>query len=212
MDKLINYLEYINIPTNSLMIMLIALLLILILLVIILIIKSNSKQSENISFIDEVKTSSILDSKLNKDDDIAIKIDLDDTKANKDDKFDISSATKKMKEDIENENIDLTDFEIEQEEKSIISYKELLEKVNKDKENTNVSRVEFKDDNIEELKQTRLSKNTDYKINSEIINIDKKIDEDIKPKKTKAILNIEGNNYSHDEFLKSLKSLKDNLG
>ena len=119
-----------------------------------------------------------------------------------------------MQEDINNENIDLTDFEIEQEEKSIISYKELLEKVNRDKlelnENNKINNFEIKNENIGSNK----IEDNEYTFNTEVIDFDTELEkEKTKDKSEKrTILNIEENNYSHDDFLKNLKTLKDNLG
>lgn len=233
MYKLLNCINILSISTNSLILALIALILILIILVIILIIKSNNNNNkkENYSFLESDKTVTIADieidnndeknDKLNSDklkNELAHKIEMPkETAYKRQEKFDISSTTKKMQEDINNENIDLTDFEIEQEEKSIISYKELLEKVNRDKfnsnENNTLTRTKAVYDDIDENMESN-----EYTFNTEVIDFDAEVENvkiqkqnKIKQEKT-TILNLEENDYSHDDFLKNLKTLKDNLG
>ena len=222
MKNILNYTNILNISTNSLILILIGLILILIILVIVLIIKSNNKKSDT-PFLDFDKMPSITDIDLDnieiksndKNEEIAKKIELPKEEiGSRQDKFDISSTTRRMQEDINNENIDLTDFEIEQEEKSIISYKELLEKVNRDKlelnENNKINNFEIKNENIGSNK----IEDNEYTFNTEVIDFDTELEkEKTKDKSEKiTILNIEENNYSHDDFLKNLKTLKDNLG
>ena len=222
MKNILNYTNILNISTNSLILILIGLILILIILVIVLIIKSNNKKSDT-PFLDFDKMPSITDIDLDnieiksndKNEEIAKKIELPKEEiGSRQDKFDISSTTRRMQEDINNENIDLTDFEIEQEEKSIISYKELLEKVNRDKlelnENNKINNFEIKNENIGSNK----IEDNEYTFNTEVIDFDTELEkEKTKDKSEKRnILNIEENNYSHDDFLKNLKTLKDNLG
>lgn len=208
-----------NISTNSLIFALIALILVLIILILILIIKNSCKKS-SYNFLENDNDKSITtleidnsDNYLDKSENIAKKIE---TTEKTNEKFDISKTAQKMQEDINSDNIDLTDFEIEQEEKSIISYKELLEKVNKDKNSnintTKVNKVEIQNGN--DLHNDDFV-NNEYTFSTEVIDFETELKNEIKKQEQKeknTILNIEENDFSHDEFLKSLKTLKDNLG
>ena len=218
MNKLLNYINVLNISTNSLILILISLVAILIILVITLLLKNNSSKN-TVSFLENDVTTSIKDIEIDNSEmnnlnaEIATKIELPKNETPKSrEKFDISIATKQMEEDINSDNINLTDFEIEQEEKSIISYKELLEKVNKDK--INISSTNSKD-NIKTVEIKNGNENSEYTFNTEVIDFEAEIEKQAQIKKNQektTILNIEENDYSHDDFLNSLKTLKDSLG
>ena len=207
-DIMINYL---NISFNSLVLALIALVFVLILLVVILIIKSNNNNSSNVSFLDDNSDSKSItnidiDEFKSSSSDIAKKIEI--PKEESKPKFNLDEVTKQMQQDINNDNIDLTEFEIEQEEKSIISYKELLSKVNKDKM-------------IMQQKEEKNIADDEYNYATEVLDFDTDLNEELNKQKKieleqekNTILNIDDNSdndTSHELFLKSLKTLKDNL-
>ena len=206
-DIMINYL---NISFNSLVLALIALVFVLILLVVILIIKSNNNNSSNVSFLDDNSDSKSITNididEFKSSSDIAKKIEI--PKEESKPKFNLDEVTKQMQQDINNDNIDLTEFEIEQEEKSIISYKELLSKVNKDKM-------------IMQQKEEKNIADDEYNYATEVLDFDTDLNEELNKQKKieleqekNTILNIDDNSdndTSHELFLKSLKTLKDNL-
>lgn len=203
--------NYLNISFNSLVLALIALVFVLILLVVILIIKSNNNNSSNVSFLDDNSDSKSItnidiDEFKSSSSDIAKKIEI--PKEESKPKFNLDEVTKQMQQDINNDNIDLTEFEIEQEEKSIISYKELLSKVNKDKM-------------IMQQKEEKNIADDEYNYATEVLDFDTDLNEELNKQKKieleqekNTILNIDDNSdndTSHELFLKSLKTLKDNL-
>lgn len=202
--------NYLNISFNSLVLALIALVFVLILLVVILIIKSNNNNSSNVSFLDDNSDSKSITNididEFKSSSDIAKKIEI--PKEESKPKFNLDEVTKQMQQDINNDNIDLTEFEIEQEEKSIISYKELLSKVNKDKM-------------IMQQKEEKNIADDEYNYATEVLDFDTDLNEELNKQKKieleqekNTILNIDDNSdndTSHELFLKSLKTLKDNL-
>ena len=131
MDNLFNILSGLSMADKALLVVLIGLVLLLIIMVIIF---ACTKKSEvvdidaNLDFFDELKkdndnTKSVYVSDVEEVKEektpLAIKIENEPKP-----KMDLESISNQMEKDIEKNNIDLTDFEIEQEEKAIISYKE----------------------------------------------------------------------------------------
>lgn len=145
-------------------------------------------------------------------------------------KFDINEVAKQMEEDIEKSNIELTEFEMEQEEKSIISYEELLQKVKKDNTNSKV-KVNLQTVKLDEPKKEEFTFNTEVLDFSELTEMSEapfKVDTPVSPvdgiqntstnllkqEDIKSILdikNIDTSVYSSDEFLNALKELRDSL-
>lgn len=132
-------------------------------------------------------------------------------------KFDIANAAKQIEEDIESSNIDLTEYEVEQEEKAIISYTELLNKV---KQNAIANKVNVQTVELEPKKE-EIKEDFDY--DTEILDFSDLSDTPA-PKETTTTLfkqddikemlnikNVDTNLYSSDEFLKALKELRDSL-
>ena len=138
--------------------------------------------------------------------------------------MDLESISNQMEKDIEKNNIDLTDFEIEQEEKAIISYKELLDKVNQSNlSNVNVQTVDL-DDRGYTLPEVEdeftydtevldfsdiLAKTTELKATELISSVNETPSAEIK-----SILDIEDFDqpiYDSSEFLSALKELRDSL-
>lgn len=228
---MIDVFNNLSILGKCMIIVLIIAFIILIGLVIYLLIKNkkNNDQIVDTSFFDDIKSDinvskSIENININKDENINTntsnvntKIDDSIKKDDKNEKFDISIAAKQMQEDINN-NIELTEFEMEQEEKSIISYKELLEKVKQsnvspDNIKVNIQTVEL--DNIKD-------KEEDFNYNTEVLDFsdlnDNKLTENtstlLKRDDLKEMLNINNINtavYSSNEFLDALKELRDSL-
>lgn len=132
-------------------------------------------------------------------------------------KFDIGQAAKQIETDIVSNNIDLTEYEVEQEEKAIISYTELLNKVKKNalenKVKVQTVELEPKNDELEEFSyNTEIldfsDLNDSYNYNKENTSTLFKQDD------IKEMLNIKDINtvlYSSDDFLKALKDLRDSL-
>ena len=215
-----NLVSYLNVSSNSLLLALIILILVLIILVIILIIKSSNNKKEN-----KINKSSYSNSILNIDIDnlddneieevkIAKKIEF--PKEQQKGKFDLSETAKKMEENLNNDNIDLTEFEIEQEEKSIISYQELLERVRKEKNQETKIKTDENKYNFTEKNKI----DNEYTFSTEIVDFESDINDEIK--KREEIKNIKNNNpklssknnidnSSHEKFFNSLKTLKDTL-
>lgn len=145
-------------------------------------------------------------------------------------KFDINEVAKQMEEDIEKSNIELTEFEMEQEEKSIISYEELLQKVKRDNTNSKV-KVNLQTVKLDEPKKEEFTFNTEVLDFSELTEMSEapfKVDTPVSPvdgiqntstnllkqEDIKSILdikNIDTSVYSSDEFLNALKELRDSL-
>lgn len=157
-----------------------------------------------------------------------IKEEITPTKEEK--KFDISEVAKQMEEDIEKTNIELTEFEMEQEEKSIISYEELLQKVKKDNTNSKV-KVNLQTVKLDEPKKEEFTFNTevlDFSELNDVVEAPFKVSTPVSPvdgiqntstnllkqEDIKSVLDIENINtsvYSSDEFLSALKELRDSL-
>lgn len=144
-----------------------------------------------------------------------LQVSKEEKKISKSSKFDISEVTKQMEEDINN-NLELTEFEMEQEEKSIISYEELLRKV-KQNNTENNCKVNLQTVDLNDSKKS----NDDFDYNTEILDFSD-INESSK-ENTSTLLNqddlkemlnisdIDAALYSSDDFLNALKELRDNL-
>ncbi|MBQ7141003.1 MAG: hypothetical protein IJO32_05815 [Bacilli bacterium] len=244
-----NIFSNLDIVGKSMIVLLIVLLFILIGLIIYLCVK-NKKQEElnmDLDFFDELKkdndnSKSVfvddIDSK--KINEVAKKIEIEpeiksvtkeDIEPKVDEKkFDISEVAKQMEEDIEKTNIELTEFEMEQEEKSIISYEELLQKVKRDNANSKV-KVNLQTVKLEEPKKEEFTFNTevlDFGELSEVGDAPFKVSTPVSPvdgiqntstnllkqEDIKSVLDIENVDtsiYSSDEFLNALKELRDSL-
>ncbi len=126
----------------------------------------------------------------------------------------LDDITKKIEQDMEMKNIILTSFEEEQEENSIISYDELLEKTTKLSLNT-IKQQMNEDKNVEISPVVEEPKKT---INSPLILPTHDINEDVKMLKNddnlEKIQKFDTKNVvikKDIEFLKELKDLKRNL-
>ena len=132
-------------------------------------------------------------------------------------KFDISTVAKKIEQTLEDDNIDLTMYEMEQEEKSIISYEELKNSVDS-KKNIKVPTPIKKE---EEFNTEVLDFTNEIKINNTNFDNKYKPSEFVSPingiDKKKYIAdmpnfdNIDSNIKHSNEFLDALKELKSNL-
>ena len=132
-------------------------------------------------------------------------------------KFDISTVAKKIEQTLEDDNIDLTMYEMEQEEKSIISYEELKNSVDS-KKNIKVPTPIKKD---EKFNTEVLDFTNEIKINNTNFDNKYKPSEFVSPingiDKKKYIAdmpnfdNIDSNIKHSNEFLDALKELKSNL-
>ena len=239
MNKLFNILNGLSMTDKALLVVLIGLVLLLIIMVIIFACTRKSAVTDveaSLDFFDELKkdydnTKSVFVSDENEEVKeekvLAVKIE-DDPKP----KMDLESISNQMEKDIEKNNIDLTDFEIEQEEKAIISYKELLDKVNQDNlSNVTVQEVDL-DDRGYTLPEVEneftydtevldfsdiLSKTSEFKASefiSPVNGIESPSTEMIKKTDIKSILDIDDLDqpiYNSSEFLSALKELRDSL-
>lgn len=238
-----NNLEIFN---NSMIVLLIVLLFVLIYLIVYLCIKNKNSQQLQIDtdffddlkkdnensksiFVDDVDTKKV--SEVAKKIESEIKIESNENIESKiENKFDISEVAKQIEEDIEKTNIELTEFEMEQEEKSIISYEELLQKVKKDNANSKV-KVNLQTVKLDEPKKEEFTFNTEVLDFSELNDASEvpfKVDTPVSPidgiqntstnllkqEDIKSVLDIEDIDtsiYSSNEFLNALKELRDSL-
>jgi len=239
MDNLFNILNGLSIADKTLLVVLIGLVLLLIIMVIIFACNRKSAITDveaSLDFFDELKkdndnTKSVfvgeIDEEPKEEKVLAVKIE-DETRP----KIDLESISNQMEQDIGKNNIDLTDFEIEQEEKAIISYKELINKVNQDNlSNVNVQTVDL-DDRGYTLPSVEdefsydtevldfsdlLEKTSEFKASefiSPVNGIESPSTEMIKNTDIKSILDIEDLDqpiYNSNEFLSALKDLRDSL-
>lgn len=230
MDKLLNILSGLSMTDKALLVVLIGLVLLLIIMVIIFACTKKGEITDlqaSLDFFDELKkdndnTKSIFVSSNEEKEEkqIAVKIE-DETKT----KMDLKSISDQMEKDIEKSNIDLTDFEIEQEEKAIISYKELIDKVQQnDLSNVNVQTVDL-DDRGYTLPEVE----NEFTFDTEILDFSDILEEKstasvnetespsteiIKNTNIKSILDIDDFDqpiYNSAEFLSALKELRDSL-
>lgn len=240
---MIDIFNNLSVVGKSLVVILIFLFIILIGLIIYLCVKNKNENDDitNTDFFDDIKSqnenekSVFIDNvDIQKANEIATKIEMpkeeptikdvktneiktNEEKISNNNKFDISETAKKMEEDIENSAINLTEYEVEQEEKAIISYTELLNKVQKSASDAKV--------NIQtvELESKVNENNDDFNYNTEVLDFsdlnEMPIDKEntttlFKQDDIKEMLNIKDIDttlYSSDEFLKALKELRDNL-
>ena len=120
-----------------------------------------------------------------------------------------------MQEDINN-NLELTEFEMEQEEKSIISYEELLRKVKQ--QNSEDSNIKV---NVQTVELDKKEDTQEFSYNTEILDFS---DIEDTPKEDKSTLlnkddlkemlsisEVDTSLYSSDDFLNALKELRDSL-
>ena len=215
---MMNSFNNLDILGKTMVIVLIVAFIILIGLVIYLIIKNNKVKDIEIDtdFLDEIKSKNDIKSVEKegiKASDIATKIEPKEEK--KEDKFDISVAAKQMQEDINN-NLELTEFEMEQEEKSIISYEELLRKVKQ--QNSEDSNIKV---NVQTVELDKKEDTQEFSYNTEILDFS---DIEDTPKEDKSTLlnkddlkemlsisEVDTSLYSSDDFLNALKELRDSL-
>ncbi len=239
MDKLFNILNGLSVADKALLVVLIGLVLLLIIMVIIFACTRKSAVTDveaSLDFFDELKkdndnTKSVFvgDEKeeVKEEKALAVKIESEPKP-----KMDLESISNQMEQDIGKNNIDLTDFEIEQEEKAIISYKELINKVNQDNlTNVNVQTVDLDDRGytLPEVEEEFtfdtevldfsdiLAKTSEFKASefiSPVNGIESPSTEMIKNTDIKSILDIEDLDqpiYNSNEFLSALKELRDSL-
>jgi len=137
-----------------------------------------------------------------------------------DNKVDIKAISEQMEKDIEKNNIELTEFEVEQEEKAIISYAELIEKVkSNDLTTVNVQTVDLDDRgyNLEDefTFDTEVLDFGDLGKTEELVSqIESPTTEMLKQTEIKSILDIDEVDdriYDSSEFLSALKELRDSL-
>lgn len=136
-------------------------------------------------------------------------------------KTDIKAITEQMEKSLEQNNIELTEFEVEQEEKAIISYAELIEKVkSNDLSNVNIQTVDLDDRgyNLENefTFDTEVLDFEDLLSKTEEIpaEIQNPANEMLKHTEIKSILDIDEIDdriYDSNEFLNALKELRDSL-
>lgn len=238
MDKLFNILNGLSVTDKTLLVVLIGLVLLLLIMLVIFICTRKSAITDveaSLDFFDELKkdndnTKSVYVTDVEepkKEEVLAVKIENEPKP-----KMDLESISNQMEKDMEKSNIDLTDFEIEQEEKAIISYKELINKVNQDNLcNVNVQTVDLDDRGytLPEVEEEFtfdtevldfsdiLSKTSEYKASefiSPVNGIESPSTEMIKNTDIKSILDIEDLDqpiYNSNEFLSALKELRDSL-
>ena len=232
MDKLVNILNSFNMTGKVLIVVLVVLVVLLIVLSLIFAFKKEDKsinQEVDLDFFDELK----------KEDDnsksVFVKeepnIESPKTEENAKDKIDLQSISNQIEKDIEKNNIELTEFEMEQEEKAIISYNELINKVKQNElNNVNVQTVDLDDRgyNLEPefSYDTEVLDFSDLKENEEtpkfkasefispIDGIQSPTTEMIKRTDIKSILDldeVDESTYTNTEFLSALKDLRDSL-
>ena len=149
-----------------------------------------------------------------------------------DTKVDIKSISEQIEKDIEKNNIELTEFEVEQEEKAIISYAELIQKVkSNDLTNVNVQTVDLDDrgynleneftfdtevldfeDLLSKTEEMTTLKSAEVEYSS--VNHENPAAEMLKQTDIKSILDIDDVDdiiYDSNEFLNALKELRDSL-
>jgi len=232
MDKLFNILNGLSITDKALLVVLIGLVLLLIIMVIIFACTKKSAITDieaSLDFFDELKkeddnTKSVYVSEEEVKEEKAIAVKIEEEPKSK---MDLESISNQMEQDMNKSNIDLTDFEIEQEEKAIISYKELINKVKQnDLSNVNVQTVDL-DDRGYTLPEVENEFSYDTEVldfsdllekTTEIIapinEIESPSAEIIKNTNIKSILDIEDLDqpiYNCNEFLSALKDLRDSL-
>jgi len=237
MDKLFNILNGLSVTDKALLVVLIGLVLLLIIMVIILACTRKREITDveaSLDFFDELKkdndnTKSVFvsDEEVREEKALAVKIETEPRE-----KVDLQSISNQMEQDIGKNNIDLTDFEIEQEEKAIISYKELINKVKQDDlSNVNVQTVDLDDRGytLPEIENEfsydtevldfsdLLERTSEYKASefiSPVNGIESPSTEMIKKTDIKSILDIDDLDqpiYNSNEFLSALKELRDSL-
>lgn len=237
MDKLISIFNSFDTTAK---IMIIALFLLVILLVVLSIVfalkKDDVEQNVDLDFFDELKKQdnnekSVFVNDIEKKEEIKQEEKPLATKIENDEKVDIKSISEQMEKDIGKNNIDLTEFELEQEEKAIISYEELIKKVKENElNNVNVQTVDLDDRgyNLEneftydteildfgDLLNEKDTTN-DFTSNniSSVDNVVNKATDMINQTKVKSILDIDevdDSLYTNNEFLNALKDLRDSL-
>lgn len=154
------------------------------------------------------------------------------TEEKADTKVDIKSISEQIEKDIEKNNIELTEFEVEQEEKAIISYAELIQKVkSNDLTNVNVQTVDLDDrgynleneftfdtevldfsDLLSKTEEMPTFKPSEFV--SPVEGIQSPATEMLKQTDIKSILDIDEVDdriYDSTEFLNALKELRDSL-
>ena len=237
MAKIINIFNTFSTFGKVLIIVLLILILLLIIFTLIYAFKSNSdKQIDSaIEFLEEVRKES--DNNIEGVAKEEIKVEKIEPKekevtvSTNENKIDIKSITDEMSKDIEKNNIELTEFEMEQEEKAIISYDELIKKVKEDeKNNVGVQEVDLDDRgyNLED----------EFTYNTEVLDFDDILDNKeeitastnlepigmvdeqtkandlIEQTQIKSILDLDEIDeplYTGSEFLSALKELRDSL-
>ena len=227
MSKIINIFNSLNMTSKVMIILLFVLVILLIVFALIYAFKSdsdNNQSKEALEFLEEIKK----EKENNEIPEITKGEQKEEVKSNK---VDIKSITDEMSKDIEKNNSGLTEFEIEQEEKAIISYDELLKKVKENElNNIDVQEVDLDDrgynledeftyntevldfDDILENKE-EIAKNTNLepigKIDSQ-----SNVSNLVEQTNIKSILDldeVDDDLYTGSEFLSALKELRDSL-
>lgn len=230
MDKILNTFNSLTVTGKTLIIVLAILVILFIVLLLVYLLKKDKGVNNEIDldFFDELKkendnTKSVF---VKEEKELAVKIETEPKE-----KIDLQSISNKMEKDIEKSNIDLTEFEMEQEEKAIISYKELINKVKQNEmNNVNVQTVDL-DDRGYELPEVEFSYDTEVLDFSDLLEqedskfkpsefitpingIESPSTEMIKKTDIKSILDlddVEEPIYTNNEFLSALKDLRDSL-
>jgi len=183
----------------------------------------SSKEEIDLDFFDELKKEDDNSKSIFVETKEEVKTETPIQEIKEDNKVDIKAISEQMEKDIEKNNIELTEFEVEQEEKAIISYAELIEKVKSDDLTTvNVQTVDLDDRgyNLEDefsfdtevLDFSDLSKTEELVLPVE--NMQSPASEMLKQTEIKSILDIDEVDdriYDSSEFLSALKELRDSL-
>ncbi len=237
MNQIVDFINNLNIFGKSMVALLILLLILLVVLIIVYIVKNNKEidtSNIDLDFFDDLKketentqsiyTDSVAEEiKPKEEKPIATKIE---TPIVSDKTKDLKAITEQMEKDIEKNNIELTEFELEQEEKAIISYEELIKKV-KSNESLNLE-IEAND-----LDDRGYNLEDEFTFDTEVLDFGDMLgneqmikkeepkvtvnpyEEVIKNTKVKSILDIDdkldNNIYNANEFLNALKDLRDSL-
>ena len=235
MSKLIDIFNTFSTTSKILIIVLILLVILLVVFSIIFALRNDTDEVEdtNLDFFDELKkeddnSKSVFVPNDTNIENIEQEKKQEETKNNK---IDLQSISNQIEKDIEKNNIELTEFEMEQEEKAIISYDELIRKVKQnDLDNVNIQTVDL-DDRGYELEpefsyDTEVldfsdilepSDNSKFKASpviSPVEGIQSPSTEMIKRTDIKSILDldeVDEKTYSNTEFLSALKDLRDSL-
>jgi len=180
----------------------------------------SSKEEIDLDFFDELKKEDDNSKSIFVETKEEVKTETPIQEIKEDNKVDIKAISEQMEKDIEKNNIELTEFEVEQEEKAIISYAELIEKVkSNDLTTVNVQTVDLDDRgyNLEDefTFDTEVLDFGDLGKTEELVSqIESPTTEMLKQTEIKSILDIDEVDdriYDSSEFLSALKELRDSL-